>query len=521
MKKTSVDQQIFWPALIVLLGIIVPLVINPEAGSALLDKVLNFITGKFGWMYLWSAIAAFGVLAYLGTGKYANVKFGEGDPEYSTVSWIAMMFCAGIGCSLLYWGTIEWAYYYIGPPFGIEPKSVKAAEWAATYGLFHWGFTAWAIYCIPTLPIAYIYHVKKQPVLRMSTACRGVLGKHADGFLGKVIDIFFIFGLIGGVGTSLGLATPMLSEAMAQLLSIERSFGLDVVIIIIWTIIFGTSVYLGLEKGIKVLSDINVYLAIALGAFVLFAGPTEFIIKTFTNSMGLLTQNFLEMSFYTDPIANGGFPEGWTIFYWAWWVAYAPFMALFVAKISKGRTIKEVILAECLGGSIGCWVYFAILGNTGLYYELNNILPVTTILSESGAPAAIVATIASLPLGTIALVIFVVLAFIFQATTLDSSAYTLAAVATKELGEGEEPARWHRVFWAIILAGTALSLMFLGGLKPLQTSSVVAAGPVLIILIMATMSFFKWLKEDYGDGVQKNETVTQLKVVKEKKVVNS
>lgn len=506
MNGPQIDKTIFWVSLIVILGLVGPLIIAPEAGQELLGGLLGITTGKLGWSYLWFTILAFGVLVYFATGRFSHVKFGgpDAEPEFSLPSWIAMLFCAGIGAAVLYWGTIEWAYYYTGPPLGIEAGTAQAAEFAAMYGMFHWGFTAWAVYCIPTLPLAYLLWNRKRSVLRLSAACEGVIGKKAaDGLVGKVIDILFMFGLIGGVGTSMGLGTPMLSAGIAELFGVARDFTLDVIVVIIWAIIFGMSVYSGLEKGIKRLSDVNLILIIVVLGFTFLFGPTVFMISTFTNSVGLLVQNFIYMSFWMDPISKGGFPEGWTIFYWAWWIAYAPFMGLFVARISRGRTIRQLIVAEVVGGTMGCWIFFAILGNTSMYFDLNGIVPISQILSDVGAPEAIIATIVALPIGTVILVIFVVLAFIFGATTLDSSAFTLAAVATQEQkGEMQEPARWHRLFWAFMLAGVSLSLMYLGGLKPLQTASVVVALPLMGVLVIMVLSFKNWLIEDYGDGTE-------------------
>jgi len=511
MKGPQIDKTIFWVSLIVIGGLVIPLIIDEKASQEFLGGLLGVTTGNLGWAYLWFTIAAFGILVYFAMGRYAHVKFGgpDAEPEFALPSWIAMLFCAGIGAAVLYWGTIEWAYYYSGPPLGIEPKTPTAAEFAAMYGMFHWGFTAWAVYCIPTLPLAYLLWNRKRSVLRLSAACEGVIGtKAAEGFIGKIIDILFMFGLIGGVGTSMGLGTPMLSAGIADLFNVARGFWLDVVVVIIWAAIFGFSVYSGLEKGIKRLSDLNLILIIVVLGFTFLFGPTVFMISTFTNSVGLLVQNFIYMSFWMDPIEKGGFPEGWTIFYWAWWIAYAPFMGLFVARISRGRTIRQLIVAEVVGGTFGCWIFFAVLGNTSMYFELNGIVAISDILANAGAPEAIVATIKALPLGTLVLIIFVVLAFIFGATTLDSSAFTLASVATEEQhGEIQEPARWHRLFWAFVLAAVSLSLMYVGGLKPLQTASIVVALPLMGVLIIMVLSFKNWLQEDYGDNVDVEKTI--------------
>ena len=197
MDGPKIDKTIFWMALVVIVAFAVPLVVWPAEGKAMLGTALSWSTKTLGWLFLWFTIGAFAILIYFAMGKYGKVRFGGPDarPEFSLPSWIAMLFCAGIGANVMYWGTIEWAYYYTGPPFGIEPKSQTAVEWASMYGLFHWGFTAWAVYCIPTLPLAYMYWNRKKPVLRLSSACEGVIGEaRAKGFTGKIIDVLFQIG---------------------------------------------------------------------------------------------------------------------------------------------------------------------------------------------------------------------------------------------------------------------------------------------------------------------------------------
>jgi BCCT family betaine/carnitine transporter len=498
-KSAPIDTQVFWPALIVVVAAIVPLMAMPERSAAVLDRIMHFTTHQLGFLYLWFTVAAFAVLLWFAFGRYGTVRFGGADaePEFRKLSWIAMLFCAGIGTSLLYWATIEWVYYYQAPPFGIAAESAEAAHWAAMYGLFHWGPLAWALYCIPALPIAYAFHNRKIPFLRISQACRGIIGDRADGPLGKLIDVLFIFGLVGGTGTSLGLGTPILSESISTLLHVERTFALDAFVIVIWTAVFGTTVYLGMERGIKRLADANVYLGFFLLAFVLIFGPTVFILDTFTNSLGLLATNFPRMSFYTDPVGGSGFPQTWTVFYWAWWIAYAPFMGLFVARISRGRTVREVVGANLVWGSLGCWLFFAAFGNTALHDQLNGTVPVIEIMNAVSPQAAIVAVVEALPVGTFILVLFVVMAFIYSATTLQASAYTIASVASRELVAGEsEPLRWNRLFWAVALGAMAVALMYLGGLRPLQTASLIVALPLILVIALCVWSFLRWLRED-------------------------
>ncbi|RKJ37859.1 BCCT family transporter, partial [Butyricicoccus sp. 1XD8-22] len=269
-----------------------------------------------------------------------------------------------------------------------------------------------------------------------------------------------------------------------------------------WTFIFTSSVYFGLKKGLKILSDINTVLYFMFAAFFFIAGPTVFIINKFTDSMGLLLQNFLRMSLYTDSVGGSTFAQDWTIFYWAWWFALAPFMAMFTARISKGRTIREVIIGMCVAGTLGCALAFAVFGNTSMYFELNNILPIMDIVQNEGAPSAIVAMIQAMPLGTtILLVVFVILAFIFLSTTIDSAAYTLSFMSSKAATEMQEPARWIRVFWALVIGAVAVILMYGGGLSALQTLSVITGFPIMFICIIIGISLFKWIKEDYEKSI--------------------
>ena len=525
MDGPRVDRVIFWVALPLITGVSVPLVLFPVEGEALLSAAFGWLTRVLGWAYLWFTIAAFALLVYYAVGKYGNVRFGGPDakPEFSLISWIAMIFCAGIGASVLYWGTIEWAYYYMNPPFGLEPRSAEATEWAATYGLFHWGFTAWAIYCIPTLPLAYLFWNRRRPVLRMSAACEGVIGAQAARRLpGKFIDMLFMFGLLGGVGTSIGLSTPMISAGLSEMLGVARGYWLDASVVITLGVIFGVSVYTGLQRGIRMLSRFNLWLTIALLAFVFLAGPTLFIIDTITNSIGLLVQNFVKMSLYLDPVGKWGslisatgegspvpqatFPEQWTVFYWAWWIAFAPFMGLFVARISRGRTIRELIGAEIIGGAMGCWMFFAVLGNTSLFFQLEGSQDLTGLVARNMTPEAIIATVVAvgdrvIPFAIPLLLVFVTLAIIFAATTLDSASYILASVATREQAEVREPARWHRCFWAVVLSSVALSLMFVGGtesLRAVQSASLIVALPLIAVLVLMTLSFIRWLRQDHG-----------------------
>lgn len=495
------QNKIDWPSFIACVAIIflvcIPLAASPESGGVLLQSIYDFISQKFGFLYLLASVVAISFLIWLASSRFGAIKLGEADeqPEFETLSWIAMLFCAGIGAGLLYWCATEWAFYYQAPPFGVEPFTPEAAEWASTYGLFHWGVTAWAFYCLPAIAIAYPYYVKKLDQLRFSTGCHFFLEGREHGLIARGIDFLFMIALIGGAATSLGFSTPMIAACLAWLFDIEHNFNLEVAVMLLCMALFATSVWLGLKKGIKKLSDINLLLAFGLLLFILVVGPTVFIVKASINGIGMMAQNFLRMNFWTDPFTESGFVEDWTVFYWAWWIAYAPYVGLFVTRISRGRTIRQVITGMLAFGSLGTWLFYMIIGNYSMSLELQGIVSITDIISSQGSEAAIVATFEQLPFAMIVISVFSIIALIFAATTYDSASYILAAGATLHLKSGDDPARWHRVFWAFGLGLLPITLMYIGGLKVMQATLLVVSAPILIVGMVMSVALVKSLRE--------------------------
>ena len=501
MKQQKVDWPSFGASVTIILVASSGLILFPESGGELLIELYGFISGHFAFLYLFAGVATLLLLIWLAMGRYGKVRLASGDepPEFGTLSWVAMLFCAGVGAGLMFWAPIEWAYYIDAPPFGLEPGSNPAAAWASTYGIFHWGPTAWAFYCLPTIAIAYPYYVKKVPYLRLSTSCHYFLAGKEDSGAARVIDWLFMIGLLGGAGTSLGFSTPMIAAAVGRVTGWEVDFGLEFGVVAVSVVLFATSVWLGLKKGIKRLSDINMWLAFILLAFVLAVGPTIFLLNTSINSIGLMTQNFIRMNTWTDVFANSGFVKNWTIFYWAWWIAYGPFVGLFVTRISRGRTIKQVIFGMLVYGSLGGALFYMTLGNFGLYLETTETISITSILTSDGGPAAIVAILDQLPFDVVIITVFAMIALIFSATTYDSASYILASSATRKLMAAEDPVRWHRVFWAVALAVLPLTLMFNdGGLKTVQTATLVVSLPLIFVGVLMAVSLVKQLRADFG-----------------------
>ncbi|MCQ4346877.1 BCCT family transporter [Pseudomonas stutzeri] len=518
-----IEPAIFWPSVAAILLTSIPLILFPEAGKKIVDDLFAWVTGSFGWLLLLTGVGSFAFMLWLAYGPLGRIKLGSADekPEFSKPAWLTMLFCAGIGISICNWAFVEPLYMLDGPPLGIAKGSSQAAEWAAMYPMFHWGIVPWAIYLLPALPIAYFLYVRKGKTLRLSDACRGVLGDRVDGWVGKLIDVIVMFSIIGAVGTSLGLSVPLVSTLFQEIFGLEDTFLLQMLILALWTGMIAWSVWNGLSKGIQTLSNINAGLALLMLALVLLVGPSVYLFTLWTNSMGLFLDNFFRINTWTDPVAKGGFPESWTVFYWAWWVAYAPMMGLFVARISRGRTIRELVLNGVVWGSIGCWVFFAIWGGYAIHLELNEGVALREVLSSSGIPATVVAVLKTLPLSEVVIPLFTLLCFVFLATTVDSAAYTLASVCTRELSGYEEPARYNRVLWAVLLAFVGVGLLSVGGLKAVQISTLLVALPMLPVLVIMGMSLVRWAREDFGDSlvpstVSRNEHNGQVEIVRQR-----
>ena len=494
---SEIDKVVFGAAMAVVLFSCVPLILFGETIGPEIKAVHAWITLNLGVFYQMATIAVIIFLTWLAFSRFGKIKLGPADEpaEFDMFSWSSMLFCAGIGAGLMYWSVIEWGYYYAAPPYGVEPETTEAITWAASYGIFHWSIPAWCLYCLPALAIAVPYYLRGERQLRLSISLHEVLHlNHTRGAIPRIIDLFFILALVGGSGTSLGLVTPMISSVFSKLTGIETSFGMNVLVLVFCVLVFGTSVYMGLEKGIRRLSNINVVGLLLLMAFVVIAGPTLFILRMGTDSLGFTLQNTIRMITWTDPIDREGFIEGYTVFYWAWWIAYAPFVGLFVARISKGRTIREVILGMSIIGSLGCALLYIVFGNYALYLELNEVIPFIDIMNDEGPPEAIARTLETLPLAPLALFSFAVIAVIFTATTYDSASYALASAASEQLNPDEEPARWHRAFWACGLIILPITLMFIDSQAAVMSASMIVSLPLLILGVPMSVSLMRSLR---------------------------
>lgn len=495
-KAVQIDPKIFFPSLIIVAFLCYITVRDLEASNRVINAVFHYVTHSWGWAFEWYMVVMLIGWVWLVFGPWAKNKLGDEDPEFSTAGWIFMMFASCTSAAVIFWGSIE-AYYYIAtPPFGLEAFSAEAKGFGLAYSLFHWGPLPWATYSLLSVAFGYFLYVKKINVVRPSGCVESVVGeKAANGLFGVVLDNMYIVALILAMGTSLGLATPLVTECMEYLFGIQRTLALDATIISCWVVVNAICVAFGLQKGVKLASDIRSYLSIFVLAWVFVIGATTFTVNYFTDSVGVLLTNFGSMLFYTDSIGGGGFPQGWTVFYWAWWIVYGIQMCIFLARISRGRTVRELCLSMVGGLTLSTWVLWTVLGSNTMNIMHNGILDLPAMIKAHGVPYAIVQTWAVLPFSTLTVWLFFILCFIATVTLVNACSYTLAMSTCKEANGYEEPPIWVRVGWSVLVGIIGVTLLALGGLKPIQTAIIAGGCPLYFVNILIIVAFFKDAKK--------------------------
>lgn len=453
--------------------------------------IFNLLTHDLGVFYILTVFASL-VFVIVFTRKNGSKILGkEGiKKKYSELAWASMMFCTGIGGSMLLFAFIEPLYYLKDCPFEIEPMSQEAFEYAHMYGQFHWGILDW-ILCVPlTLFIAINIYIKKHKYRTLG----GILSNRENkkNIFSDIIDVFCVFAIIGGAATSMGLSAPVICKIVSMQIGKISEKNALILIFIVWFIIYATSVWKGLERGIKKLSNLNICMALIFVAVVfLIVNPLD-VVSTEINSIGLMSQNFLRMSLYTAPFEKAGFPQRWTVFYWALTLAYTPGLALFTARISEGRTIKQMVYGMVFYGSLGTMFCFSTLGLYSLVLQKTGAIDVANILANQGKEAAIVAILSTLPVHRFFEIFFAIICLIFMATTIDSSVYVIASI-TSDNGtiERKDPPKTHRVLWAVLMLLFSGMLTRIGGLETMQTSSIITALPIIVINIIAIVKMLR------------------------------
>ncbi len=491
-KGRAFDPVVFGVSATLTLLFILWSAIAPASMETVVNAVFKWTTEGWGWLYLLSVfLLVIGCFVLMVT-KFGNLKLGrKGDqPEFSNFAWFAMLFGAAIAAGIVFWGPAEPAYHYMSPPpyFGGEAKTAVAGANAMTYSFFHWGLSAWAIYAILTVPLAHACFTKGLP-FKFSSAFYYVLGDRIRGAWGKVLDIFAVFATLGGLATTTGLIALQISSGLKFQYGWELGQPAAYLIIGVLTLIFSVAVYTGLERGIKFVGNVNMWLFVGVWFFILLFGPTLFLINLTTNSIGQYLIHFLPMSLYTAPGVEGNWLGGWTVFYWAWWMSWAPFVAIFIARISKGRSIRQTVFATLVLPTLANFLWYGVVGGAGIKFD------VTGVLAQSGVESAIFAIASHLPLTGMLAVVLLVLISTFFLTSANSAALALAMFTSDK----QEPSKYMRLFWGIAMGAVAAVLAATGSLKVIQTASIATAFPLMFLLLWVLYGTFKGLSKHLTD----------------------
>ncbi|MBT2620720.1 MULTISPECIES: BCCT family transporter [Chryseobacterium] len=490
--QTTFNKGVTIPSLIFIIGTCFLSAVYPKSTETVLNSIKEFIFVNLNWIYVWSVTIFVIFLVYLMFSKYANIKLGANDskPEYSLFSWISMLFAAGMGIGLIYFSVAEPMQHYSSKVFG-DNHYINRAKQAQLYTFFHWGIHAWAIYGIVGLSLSYFAYRYRLP-LSLRSCFYPLLKDKINGKWGNVIDIFALCCTFFGITTTLGFGVVQINSGLQIMRVIpENNFIYQIIIVVCLISLSVFSAISGVNKGVKLLSNINVISVIVLLLFVLILGPTVYLIGSFTEGLGNYINNFFDLTFSTHVYEKETLPwfYDWTILYWAWWISWSPYVGLFIARISKGRTIREFIFAVLVLPTLFNFIWMSVFGNSAIWFDFN---VANGKLSEfaSNPDALMFRFLEYMPLSSITSFFVIAIIIIFFVTSADSGIFVMNSIATKN---AEKSPKWQLVFWGLLLAVLSLLLLNVGGLKALQSMTLITALPFSIIVLLFIVSLMKAL----------------------------
>ncbi len=489
MKKVS---NVFWISVAIVLAVCIYGVIAPENFELSTDNIQAFLTSTFGWYYLILVTIVVTFCIFLIFSPVGIIKLGKPseEPEFSRISWFAMLFSAGMGIGLVFWGAAEPLSHFMTPPLA-ESGTNAAHKEAMRYTFFHWGIHAWAIYALVALALAYFNFRKGEPAL-ISATLKPVLGNKAmEGTLGTIIDVLAVVATVVGVATTLGFGATQINGGLSYLFGIPSNFTVQFIIVAVVTILFTISASTGLGKGIKILSNINMLLAVILLVLMFIIGPTILILNMFTDSIGGYIQNIVHMSFRIAPLNEDDrtWINSWTVFYWAWWISWAPFVGIFIARVSRGRTIREFVIGVLLLPTLVCFIWFTVFGTTGIEVQK----AVSHDISQLATEEVLFAIFNELSWSTILAIVALALVSVFFITSADSATFVLGMQSTYG---SLNPLTAVKLTWGFTQSVVALVLIYSGGLQALQNALIIAAFPFSFIIILMMISLYRSLVKD-------------------------
>ncbi|MCL1160732.1 MULTISPECIES: BCCT family transporter [Shewanella] len=499
-RMAGINPPVFYPSAGLIVLFVLFTIAMPETAGRWFGSLQSWIIETFGWFYLLSMGFYLIVTLILAFSRFGKIKLGpdHSKPEYSSRSWFAMLFSAGMGIGLIFYGVAEPVFHFANPPEG-EPQTVEAARQAMTHTFFHWGVHAWGVYAIVALALGYFSFRHGLP-LRISSALYPIIGKRIYGPIGYAVDILAVFGTMFGIATSLGLGVLQINSGLNYLFEIPFGTLTQLVLIAIVTVMATLSVVTGLDNGIRRLSEWNLNLAAVLLIFVAITGPTLFIFQSLAQNVGSYISSLVEMTFnsyaYINSDKTNSFLGGWTLFYWAWFIAWSPFVGMFVARISRGRTIKEFVLGVLFVPVGVTIIWLTVFGNTALHGIMTERMPQLVEQVFANTPTSLFRFLDTLPLASISSVVATLLIFTFFVTSSDSGSLVIDTLTAKD---GDETPAKQRIFWAVSEGLVAAALILAGGqnvLSALQAASLASALPFAPVLILVGFGLLKSLRQE-------------------------
>lgn len=488
-SKKGKGNEVFIISLVIVLAISLLGILSPETLGNGANFLFAQITEKFGWYYLVAMFFFVVFMLYIAFSKYGSIRLGKDTdrPEYSYGSWFAMLFSAGMGIGIVFWGIAEPLNHYINPD-GIAGATPEAANFSMLASFFHWGIHPWANYAVIALPLAYMQYRKGKPGL-ISSIFIPLLGEERiQGSVGKAIDIFAVFATVAGVATSLGLGIMQISSGLNFMLGVPKTINVQIILIIILSVIFISVSLIGIDKGVKLISNINIGVFIFLLIMTFLLGPTISIFNSFVNGIGQYLSNFINESLRISFAGDKTWINKWRIFYWAWWIAWAPFVGSFIAKISKGRTIREFIVGVICFPALGAFLWMTVFGTTAI-----SMGPEIAREAIQVTETAYFVIMQHLPFGSILSFVTIILLILLFIISANSATFVLGMLTSNG---NLNPSNKIKGLWGVILPLLVISMMLAGGLSVLQTGSIVASFPFAIIMVFACFSLLKALKSE-------------------------
>jgi len=474
--------------LIVLWGILAP-----AHMAGVFDTMLAALTRNFGWFYLWVVLGLVLFAAYVAFSRYGQLRLGgeDDEPEFSIGSWFAMLFAAGMGIGLVFWGVAEPVSHYITPPPGIAGSTPEAANAAMRYVFFHWGIHPWAVYSVVALAIAFFqYRRGGSPLISTVTAS---LPWRPVRAMSGLFNGLAIVATAFGVAASLGVGALQINSGLHAVFGATIDKSWQVGIIVVTAAVFISSAVSGVDKGIKLLSNFNMGLAALLALAVFLLGPTVAIIDTLTNTLGAYVNDIVRMSLRASPFRDSSWVANWTVFYWAWWISWSPFVGLFIARVSRGRTIREFIVGTVLAPSLAAFAWFSIFGGTALHMEIWQHVPLSEAVKADVA-TALFALFDAMPFGQIMSAVATLLVVVFFVTSGDSAVLVLGMMGA---GGDPNPSTRSKIVWGVLIAGIAISLLLAGGIQAVQTATILFALPFALVIVLMVIALWRALREDW------------------------